>query len=199
VDHLNIIDWTEAAWLNPPPAAVVEGDGLLVTTGDRTDFWRTTSYGFVRGDGHALLTGYSVDSAVEVTFLADFDELYDQAGLMIHVDESTWIKAGIEMNDGVPHLGAVVTHGKSDWSLSPVPDWDKKSVTIRASRAGDAVTIRARADRGPWRTIRLAPLAPDAGATAGPFCCSPQRAGLQVRFNRFVVGPADEGLHTDPA
>lgn len=66
---------------------------------------------------------------------------------------------------------------------------------MRASRAGDAVTIRARCEDGPWRTVRLAPLPADAKATAGPFCCSPERAGLQVRFTGFTQGPADTSLH----
>ncbi|MER5475970.1 DUF1349 domain-containing protein [Streptomyces sp. NPDC002734] len=198
MDHRQEVDLNDATWLNPPLATAVEGTDLLVTARERSDFWRTTSYGFVRDDGHALLTAFPGGSAVEVTFLARFDALYDQAGLMIRVDASTWIKAGVEMNDGVPHLGAVVTHGRSDWSLAPVPDWHDRPVTVRASRAGDAVTIRARVAEEPWRMVRLAPLAPDAVAGAGPFCCSPQRAGLQVRFTGFTRGPADAGLHEDP-
>ena len=191
------VGWAEAVWLNPPPQAAADGGGLLVTAGDRRDFWRTTSYGFVRDDGHALLTGLPGGSAVEVSFRVAFDTLYDQAGVMVRVDPGTWIKAGIEMTDGVPHLGAVVTHGRSDWSLAPVPDWDGHVVTVRASREGDAVTIRARRDGDPWRLVRLAPLDPEAPATAGPFCCSPQRDGLQVRFTRFTTGPADRALHED--
>ncbi|WP_151769997.1 DUF1349 domain-containing protein [Streptomyces abyssomicinicus] len=197
--HRHDIAWDDAAWLNPPAATAVDGTDLLVTARDRSDFWRTTGYGFVRDDGHALLTGFPAGSAVEVTFVAAFDALYDQAGLMIRVDAHTWIKAGVEMSDGVPHLGAVVTHGRSDWSLSPVPDWHGRLVTVRASRAGDAVTVRARTPEHPWRMVRLAPLEPGATATAGPFCCSPERAGLQVRFTRFTTGPADAALHEDPA
>ncbi|MFF7215065.1 DUF1349 domain-containing protein [Streptomyces sp. NPDC008238] len=193
------IDWDEATWLNAPQHAEADGYGLLVTTRDRSDFWRTTGYGFVRDDGHALLAAFPADSSVEVTFRADFDTLYDQAGLMIRVDAETWIKAGIEMSDGVPHLGAVVTRGVSDWSLAPVPDWAGRSVTVRASRSGDAVTIRARRDDGPWRLVRLAPLAPDAAAGAGPFCCSPERAGLRVAFTGFTRGAADSALHEEPA
>jgi regulation of enolase protein 1 (concanavalin A-like superfamily) len=193
--------WERASWLNPPEAATVEGADLLVTARGGSDFWRTTGYGFVRDDGHALLAGVPDGTAVEVTFVARFDTLYDQAGLMVRVDADTWIKAGVELNDGVPHLGAVVTHGRSDWSLSPVPEWDGRPVTVRASRAGDAVTVRARAEGEAWRTVRLAPFPVDATAAAGPYCCSPQRAGgadLQVRFTGFTMGPADTDLHEDP-
>lgn len=195
MDEREVVGWSDAAWLNPPLRAETDGDALLVTTRRESDFWRTTSYGFVRDDGHALLTGFPSGSAVEVEFVARFEELYDQAGLMVRVDAQTWIKAGIEVSDGLPQLGAVVTHGVSDWSVAPVPEWSGRRVTVRASRAGDAVTVRARCEDEPWRLVRLAPLDPDATAAAGPYCCSPQREGLTVRFTGFVLGPADTALH----
>jgi uncharacterized protein len=195
MDGQQAVDWAQASWLNPPLSTTTDGGDLVVVTRDRTDFWRTTSYGFVHDDGHALLTDFPNESAVEVTFIADFDELYDQAGVMVRVDERNWIKAGIEMSDGLPHLGAVVTHEVSDWSLAPVPEWAGRRVTVRISRAGDAVTVRARCDDLPWRLIRLAPLGPESVATAGPFCCSPLREGLEVRFTRFATGQADKALH----
>lgn len=187
--------WSDGSWLTPPAEAVADADGLLVTTREGSDFWRTTSYGFVRDDGHALLTAFPSGSAVEVTFTADFTELYDQAGALVRVDSETWIKAGVEMSDGHPQLGAVVTHGTSDWSLAPVPEWAGREVTVRVSRSGDAVTVRARCEDGPWRMVRLAWLDPAADARAGLFCCSPQRAGLRVRFTRLTTGPADTSLH----
>ncbi|MDQ0792130.1 DUF1349 domain-containing protein [Streptomyces sp. B1I3] len=197
MDGQRAVDWARATWLNPPPTVTVDDGGLEVAARGRSDFWRTTGYGFVRDDGHALLTAFPAGAAVEVTFLARFDELYDQAGVMVRVDERNWIKAGIEMSDGVPHLGAVVTRELSDWSLSPVPEWAGRHVTVRVSRAGDAVTVRARCEDRPWRLVRLAPLDPDAAASAGPFCCSPQREGLRVRFTGFTTGPADTALHAE--
>jgi regulation of enolase protein 1 (concanavalin A-like superfamily) len=192
------IGWNTATWLNEPPDARIDGADLVVTTAPNSDFWRTTSYGYVQDTGHALLAPFPAGTAVETTFVAAFDELYDQAGVMVRVDPRTWIKAGTELTDGAPHLGAVVTNGQSDWSQAPVPDWAGRSVTMRVSRFGDAVTVRARVDDEPWRTVRLAPLPPSVPATAGPFCCSPRRAGLRVRFTRFAGGAADTALHVDP-
>jgi hypothetical protein len=192
------VAWHTAAWLNEPPDVQLDGTDLVVTTADNSDFWRTTSYGYVTDTGHALLTPLAADTAVEVTFLATFDALYDQAGVLVRVDPDSWVKAGVEMSDGALQLGAVVTNGLSDWSQSPVPEWAGRPVTVRVSRAGDALTVRARVADEPWRTIRLAPLAPDAVATAGPFCCSPTRAGLRVHFNRFAVGASDTALHAEP-
>jgi regulation of enolase protein 1 (concanavalin A-like superfamily) len=192
------IAWDTATWLNRPPKVRPDGDDLLVTTGPATDFWRTTGYGYVRDSGHALLTDFPVDSGAEVSYVAELDELYDQAGLLIRVNPSVWLKAGTELTDDATHVSTVVTNEVSDWSQAPVPDWSGREITIRASRAGDAVTIRARAADEPWRTIRLAPLSPDAAATAGPYCCSPERSGLTVRFTRYATGPADAALHESP-
>lgn len=189
------LPWSDAEWLNPPADAKTEGEALVVTTREGSDFWRTTGYGFVRDEGHALLAPFPAGSAVEVTFVADLPELYDQAGALVRVDTETWIKAGVELADGYPQLGAVVTHGTSDWSLSPVPEWAGREVTIRVSRSGDAVTVRARCEDGPWRTVRLAWLDPAAEARAGLYCCSPEHAGLKVRFTRLATGAADTSLH----
>jgi regulation of enolase protein 1 (concanavalin A-like superfamily) len=168
--------WSVGSWLNPPADVAEDGADLLVTTREGSDFWRTTGYGFVRDDGHALLVPFPAGSALEVGFVADFTELYDQAGALVRVDAETWIKAGVEVSDGEPH-------------------WAGREVTVRVSRAGDAVTVRARCADEPWRTIRLAWLRPDAVAQAGLFCCSPHRAALRVRFTRLATGPADASLH----
>jgi regulation of enolase protein 1 (concanavalin A-like superfamily) len=111
---------------------------------------------------------------------------------------SQWIKAGIEVNDGVPCLGAVVTDGYSDWSLCPVPSWRERIVTIRASRTQDAVIIRATAGGEPWRTFRVARFAPPDRAEAGPFLCSPERAGFAVRFVSWFESEPDAELHWLP-
>ncbi len=188
------VPWADGSWLNPPPTLRVDGPDLVVTAREGSDFWRTTSYGFVHDSGHALLVDFPDRVAVEVSFVLDYTAQFDQAGVMVRADDRTWTKAGVEVSDGAPQVGAVVTREVSDWSVAPVPDWAGREVTIRASRDGDALTIRARAD-GPWRLVRLVPLAPGVAWRAGPFCCAPTRSGLEVRFTRFAVGPADAALH----
>jgi regulation of enolase protein 1 (concanavalin A-like superfamily) len=170
-------------------------DGLLVTAAEGSDLWRQTSYGFTHDSGHALLAPFPDGTALEVTFLLDYAEQFDQAGVLVRRDEHSWTKAGVEVSDGQPQVGAVVTRGVSDWSVAPVPEWTGQTVTVRASRSGDALTVRARAGDDPWRLVRVAPLDPGADLTAGPFCCAPTRAGLRVRFTRVASTPADASLH----
>jgi regulation of enolase protein 1 (concanavalin A-like superfamily) len=189
------LGWDEGRWSTPPAAVEVDGADLVVSAEEGSDFWRLTSYGFVHDNGHALLADLAVGEAAEVSFVADFDALYDQAGLMVRADERQWIKAGVEMSDGVLQLGAVVTHDFSDWSLHPVPRWAGSVVTVRASRGPDAITIRARRDTDPWVLVRVAPFSVGGVVGAGPLVCAPSRAGLVVRFLSWRVGAADLSLH----
>ncbi len=189
------VPWKSGAWTTLPVAAEEAGGRLLVTAAEGSDAWRHTGYGFVHDDEHALLEDWDRGQAVEVSFVAAFEAQFDQAGLMIRVDDEHWIKAGVEFADGALQLGAVVTAGKSDWSVAPVPEWAGEEITIRASRLDDAVVIRARVGEEPWRLVRLAPLDPDAEAQAGPYCCAPSRADLTVAFTAWRLTEPDAGLH----
>jgi regulation of enolase protein 1 (concanavalin A-like superfamily) len=189
------VPWTDGTWTSEPEAVRIHDAGMDVTAREGSDAWRITSYGFVHDTEHALLAPLAPGTAVEVAFTLDLREQFDQAGVFVRVDAETWIKAGVERSDGEDGLGAVVTRGVSDWSLAPVPGWSGRLATIRASRSGDALTVRARVDDEPWRLVRVAPLDLDATASAGPFCCAPTRAGFTARFASWRTGPADAALH----
>ena len=194
---MSTIPWLEMTWLNPPERADIQGDVLEVVTRPMTDFWRTTAYGFVHDDGHFLGVPFAGDRAIEVTFTGDFAEQFDQAGLMLRAGSDLWIKAGVELSDGVLFASAVVTRGTSDWSVAPLPERSvAQPITIRASRAGDGVTVRYRVGRDDdLRMLRVAYLPPDAELVAGVMCCSPSRGGLLVRFEPVRLGPPDARLH----
>ena len=191
------IDWNSGTWTTAPAQVHVAPDGLHVTAVEGSDAWRTTSYGFVHDTEHALLVPFEQDTAQEVSFRLDFTAQFDQAGIFVKIDDETWTKAGVERSDGEESLGAVVTRGMSDWSLSPVPGWHGREVTIRASRSGDALTVRARVDDEPWRLVRVAPLDPGARVSAGPMCCAPSRGDLTVHFTSWTTGEADASLHPE--
>ena len=181
-------------WLNPPVNTVEVNSQLKVTTAHESDFWRNTSYGFVHDSGHALLTDFPAHSSMEVTFILDYSGQFDQAGIIVHSDSQHWIKAGVEIADGSPQVGAVVTSINSDWSLAPVPTWMGKQVTVRASRTTDALTIRARCGEDD-QLIRLAPIDASLPMSAGPHCASPVSTSLEVTFTCWTHGDADLTLH----
>lgn len=187
------IDWSAGEWTTPPASLREDGADLLVTAVEGSDAWRHTSYGFVHDTEHGLLAPLEQGRAIEVEFTAGFDAQFDQAGILIRADAENWIKAGVEFADGQPQVGAVVTRGRSDWSVAPVPEWNGQRVTIRASWADDAITLRARAQGEELRLVRVIPW--ELPATAGPMVCAPSRAGLTVRFHEWRVVDADGQLH----
>jgi regulation of enolase protein 1 (concanavalin A-like superfamily) len=196
--HATKIPWSQGSWGRPPPSSREDAGRLVVEAAEGSDYWERTLYGFQHASGHALLAPWPDDAGVEVSFsLRGFSELYDQAGLMLWHAQTSWLKAGVEINDGVLHVGAVVTNGLSDWSLSPVPEWKDGIVTIRASWSKAAVIVRASANGQPWRMLRVAPF-PYAPRQAGPFVCAPKRGGLEVTFTRWAHTGADLDLHRDP-
>lgn len=192
------IPWSAGRWTAPPASIREEGDALVVRAAAESDYWRHTLYGFVHDDGHGLLAPFTPEHAVEVSFRADtLTSLYDQAGLLLWVDDEHWIKTGVEITDGVPHLGAVVTDVFSDWSLAPVPEWAGQLVTLRASRVADAVVLRARAGDEAWRTLRVCRFDYE-DASAGPLVCAPLSGDLEVTFTRWANVAPDTDLHEDP-
>jgi uncharacterized protein len=172
-------------WLNEPPAWTFENRTLQVTTGDKTDFWRVTHYGFVRDDGHIYYQQVAGDCIAQVKFSGDYKHRYDQAGLMLRINEKNWIKTGIEFDEGKQKLSAVVTRDVSDWSVIPL-EHSPSEVFLKLTRKGAAITIEYSFDTLHYEMLRLAYF-PEGEAMIGVMCCSPQRAGFQATFSNFEV------------
>ena len=181
-------------WLNPPPVFEAQGEGLTLTTGQATDFWRKTHYGFIRDTGHFLHHPVTGDFSAEVTITARYEALYDQAGLMLRIDDTRWVKAGIEMTDGQPFFSTVITNDRSDWSIVALP-FAVDRVRLRLTRHADAIRVQVQRPDGGWMMTRLGYL--DAGpAAVGVMACSPERAGFVASFHDYTCGPAiDRALH----
>lgn len=177
-------------WLNEPPSWRERDGELSVVTGDKTDFWRKTHYGFIRDDGHLRYRTVTGDFTATVSFLGSYEHLYDQAGLMVRIDEKNWLKAGIEFVEGRQMLSVVVTRDFSDWSTSAGPqtaEW----VDLRISRHGDALRVERTlpSPEPAYQLLRLAHLPATDEVQVGPMCCSPQRAGFTAKFRDFSINP----------
>jgi uncharacterized protein len=178
-------------WLNEPSTWALTGDDLEtgtleVVTGLETDFWSVTHYGFTRDNGHAYLDRAEGDFVAQVKFSGEYTELYDQAGLMIRLDEKHWIKAGVELEAGQLYLSAVVTREFSDWSVIPL-ETRPEAVYLRLERAGDAVRVDYALDGERFEMLRLAYFPPNAPVDVGPMACSPKRAGFKAQFTNFKL------------
>jgi regulation of enolase protein 1 (concanavalin A-like superfamily) len=175
-------------WLNEPPHWTDDGRVITATTGERTDFWRLTHYGFIRDTGHLYHRAVRGDFTAEVEFAGRYEAQYDQAGLMLRVDAETWLKCGVEYVDGAQHLSAVVTRGHSDWSVVPL-DRSPDRVRLRLERRADALEVSFSTDGSRFTMLRLAHLPMGDEVRVGVMCASPERAGFQARFEGFAVRP----------
>ncbi|AXA67012.1 DUF1349 domain-containing protein [Pseudomonas oryzihabitans] len=178
-------------WLNEP-TRWSDTDGLLhISTNRETDFWQKTQYGFERDSGHFRGYAAGTDFTAQVRITGTFVELYDQAGLMVRQGREQWCKTGLEISDGVAHLGSVLTLGHSDWALGPMPD-ALRGFWLRMTLHRQVLRLQYSLDGLSWPLLRLCRFASEEGADlqVGPYCCSPQREGLEVSFADLQIGPA---------
>ncbi|MBA1294184.1 DUF1349 domain-containing protein [Pseudomonas lurida] len=188
--------WRTAEWLNKPSNCQTFTDGSLdVITDLKTDFWRETHYGFIRDSGHFLGFAASGDFTAQIRIKADFRDLYDQAGIMLRLNQETWLKAGIEINDGRPMISSVLTLGLSDWAPScflgnPNDFW------LRLTVSKGSLRLQYSTDGAIWPLLRLAPFPTAERYRVGPMCCTPQRQGLKVNFSEWSLSePLGRDLH----
>lgn len=179
----------DGRWLNEPKRANASDLGLSVTTDANTDFWRETHYGFIRDNGHFYSFQTAGDFTAQVRVQAQFEHLYDQAGLMVRLDERQWVKAGIEFSDGHGLLSSVLTIERSDWATGRYTG-DPSDFWIRVTVQNGVLRIQASEDGRTWPLVRLSPFPKADHYLVGPMCCTPERAGLEVRFSEWRIGPA---------
>jgi regulation of enolase protein 1 (concanavalin A-like superfamily) len=168
-------------WHNEPPQWT-DADGVLsVVSGPSTDFWRRTHDGGIRDNGHFYHRELTGDFRVEVEIEGEYRDLYDQAGLMLRLDEATWLKCGIELVNDVQQMSVVVTRDYSDWSVVSLPD-PPASARIRVTRHQGTAEVHYALGDGPITLLRQAFLTDAPTLKAGPMCASPTGNGFGVRF-----------------
>ncbi|MDB5661049.1 MAG: Regulation of enolase protein [Cypionkella sp.] len=160
-----------------------------------SDFWLNTYYGFTRDSGHFFGARREGDFTASLCIKGDYTDLYDQAGLMVRVDETAWVKAGIELSDGEACLGSVLTVGQSDWATS-VHHGPASILHLRITVEKGVLRIQWSQDGMRWPLLRLCRFPKASTYLVGPVACSPEREGLKVQFSEFQLGaPNGKALH----
>ncbi|CAB3247235.1 unnamed protein product [Arctia plantaginis] len=168
-----------------------------MVTNDKSDFWQGTYYDFYFNSGHVYGIELKDDFVFKVCVEAEFHTLYDQAGLMIYLDEKHWVKAGIEFNDGQPLIASVVTDELSDWATGIFPG-DPKKFYIRITKKGTAICIKYSSDDVNWTLLRLFSMPLRDKYFIGPLSCTPKREGLRVQFSELsITEPGEDILHSN--
>lgn len=182
-------------WHNEPREWSVNEAELTVRSDEKTDFWRDTYYGFTRDSGHFFGQKWEGDFTASVRVQGRYQELYDQAGIMVRIDETKWIKAGIELSDGAACLGSVLTVNQSDWSTSIYAS-DPSDFYLRVTVQAGVLRLQSSTDGHRWPLLRLCPFPIAPTYFVGPMLCTPERSGLDVTFSNFEIGPPNgKALH----
>ena len=173
-------------WFNEPEKWTVENQALSMFITPKSDYWRISHYGFTVDDAPFYYALYGGEFEVKVKITGDYKNRFDQAGLMLRIDEQNYIKAGIEFVDGVYNLSTVVTHKTSDWSVialeKPVP-----FIWIKAVRRLDAVEVFYSFDDKTYTMMRNAWMQDNTPMMVGVMGACPDGDGFNVKFENFKV------------
>jgi regulation of enolase protein 1 (concanavalin A-like superfamily) len=173
-------------WYNEPASWTGTTQRMSITTAAKTDFWRETHYGFIRDSGHFYHCNVAGDFTIAVQVHGRYESLYDQAGLMVRVDEANWMKCGIEFVDGVQQASVVVTRDFSDWSVVALPQ-NPPSVWLKVVRRKEALEVRYSLTGQNYVMLRMAYLKPAEEVSAGIMCASPEGEGFAVTFEGLAI------------
>ncbi|MDJ0570060.1 MAG: DUF1349 domain-containing protein [Pleurocapsa sp. MO_192.B19] len=173
-------------WLNEPPKWNIQNNTIEITSTQNTDFWRKTSYGYIRDSGHFYYQQFKGDFVAEVKISGKYQDLYDQAGLMVRLDEANWLKCGIELVERMQQISAVVTRDYSDWSMVAIPD-NPAAIWLRIIRKGSAIEIYYSLDRQQYTMLRMAYLTLAEAVDVGIMCASPEGKGFVTVFEEFSI------------
>jgi len=186
-------------WLNEPAAWREEDGRIAVTARGRTDFWRRTHNDEIRDDGHFYHRPVTGDFTILIEVAGRYRDQYDQAGIMIRVSETTWLKCGIELVGGVQQASVVCTREYSDWSVLPLGEPQAPgppAVWFRAEYLGGMVEVSYSLAGDAFSMLRRAWLAPpdEHGLTAGIMIASPRGPGFEAVFRHLEIRPSSHAV-----
>ena len=179
------------AWLNAPRIWRREGTSLIVTADPKTDFWRKTFYGYITDNGHIYYRRLSGEFTTTLKVTGQYHDLYDQAGLMVRLDDRSWMKCGVEFVDGAPHMSVVFTRDYSDWSTFTLGNY-RGPLWLKIARQKDSLDVSHSLNGKDFVEDRQGYFPSDQLVMVGPMCAAPQGKGFRVRFEDWIVGPAPE-------
>jgi regulation of enolase protein 1 (concanavalin A-like superfamily) len=177
------------SWLNPPAQENYNAGLLTMRSKGRTDFWRKTFYGYVTDNGHFLNLRVAGDFTFQARVDGNYAALYDQAGLMVRLDEQNWMKCGSELVEGKRWASVVFTRDFSDWST--MDDLTQVGpVYWRVARRKDSIEAQCSKDGEKFITIRQGYFPPRVEVMVGVMSAAPEGTGFDAMFDQLTLESA---------
>ncbi|MCQ2111254.1 MAG: DUF1349 domain-containing protein [Bacteroidaceae bacterium] len=173
-------------WFNEPESYSINGKTLIMDVPAQTDYWRIAHYGFTVDDGPFLYTTYGGEFEAKVKVSGQYKTRFDQAGMMIRIDNENYVKFGIEFVDGKYNISTVVTHHTSDWSVITL-DKPVDYLWVKAVRRRDAIELFYSFDDKEYVMMRTLWMQDNCPVMVGPVAACPDGDGFKARFDDFQV------------
>jgi regulation of enolase protein 1 (concanavalin A-like superfamily) len=172
-------------WLNEPPMWRENNGILTVRAAAKTDFWRKTHDSGIRDNGHFCFVPAKHDFSVAVEIVGEYQAQYDQAGLMVRLNEVTWLKCGVELKDGIQYASVVVTRDWSDWSVVRLDR--PESIWFRVQRRQHTLEVEFSLDGEAFQMLRQTFLTEAPALDVGPMLAAPKGDGFLAVFKDLNV------------
>lgn len=174
-------------WINRPEEIEITEDHIQFKVLPKTDFWQVTHYGFSRTDGNCYTFQPEDDIEFKVRVKMNYRAEFDQAGVIVYLDENNFAKLCIENQLKTKNkLGSVVTKNRrSDWATQNIDDIDY--IYYRVSRRGINYRFEYSLDDKEYIQVRLFDIdLPN--PYIGIFGASPLGNGFLAEFSQITTG-----------
>ena len=169
-------------WLNDPVDVFFDDKGMNVLAREKTDFWQSLHHNFAKDNGHFFYAYKTGNFSLTIKWSFKSLNNFQQAGIMVRVDERNWIKASLMYDDAkFPRLGTALTQkGYSDWASQNLPH-EVNEIWYKIVRKDGDYVVSFSLDGVVFSQIRLAHLMRDnPEVKVGAFICSPQVSGFEA-------------------
>jgi regulation of enolase protein 1 (concanavalin A-like superfamily) len=175
-------------WLNQPPQWGENNGVITATAAPKTDFWRETHSNHITNNGHFYYQEMSGDFTMQVKISGKYKSLYDQAGMMVRLDDLNWMKCGVEYFNDRQHASAVITRDFSDWSVLPLLA-NTPAIWMRVIRCGNALEVHYSLAGTNYTMLRQGYFPPVASVQAGLMIAAPTGDGFSATFENLTITP----------
>ncbi len=206
------MNFSNAKWIYQPKTFAITNESVTITTEPGTDFWQRSFYGFRNDNAPALLLESQENFTFTIRVSFDYQNRFDQCGVIVYLDSENWFKASIEYEDEtMSRLGSVVTNlGYSDWATMDIATMSV--MWYRLSRRGPDFLIESSSDGHDFKQMRIfhlhrlggtsaetgklnPPAAPEQAIRFGLYACSPLASSFTAVFDNFSLQPCQWLAH----
>lgn len=197
-------------WLISKPSKILhhEENTIYFELDKGLDYWQKTFYEptLVKHNGHFF--GSKVKKEGDFILTTEFElqhcNQFDQGGIFIHLNESCWMKTGIEVVDNVPFLSCVVTNGFSDWSTQKYETQNSDSDNIVTCKIRVFALFRSNSfvvefwDGKNWNMMRITHLnfpEQTEEIEMGIYACAPSGNNAKIKFSSFQMEETEGHPH----